>query len=212
MSWNRLVPTGTDQFMPGVQWVFVNKKYTVAARPHSKGEVLWLSIRRNDRKRIDDWRDVQLVKNEIAGPESDAFQIFPKESRLKDGANQYHLYCLPEGETIPCGMSEGRAVTDLNNKEERDSFRREAEQEGIPAERIDKILSKVKQRPFEKHHQPDNVPDHGWITWEENSGWSAPFSLENINGNCVLEMYPELMTDYQLKLLPGMLGEYDDRS
>lgn len=70
-----------------------------------------LSIKRIDRAPIHDWRDLQAIKNEICGPEREAVEIYPAESRKVDTANQYHLWVLPAGESLPFGFSI-RAVTD----------------------------------------------------------------------------------------------------
>lgn len=70
-----------------------------------------LSIKRRNRGVIRDWRVLQRIKNECAGPEREAVEIFPAESRLVDTANQYHLWALPEGEKLPFGFNE-RLVTD----------------------------------------------------------------------------------------------------
>lgn len=68
-----------------------------------KGKVMHLSIKRNDRRPCNDWRDMQEIKNLLAGPERQAIQIFPKESHLVDTSNQYHLWVLPDDMLIPIG-------------------------------------------------------------------------------------------------------------
>lgn len=77
-----------------------------------------LSIKRKDRRAVHDWRKLQKIKNAIVGPEFEAVELYPAESRLVDGANQYHLFVLvhPTGEpmTFPFGMT-GRAVFDESN-------------------------------------------------------------------------------------------------
>ena len=75
-----------------------------------KSVALWLSIRRNDRKAIRDCRHFQRIKNELAGAEREGVELFPPESCLVDGANQYHLWILPEGETTPFTWKSGRLV------------------------------------------------------------------------------------------------------
>jgi hypothetical protein len=64
-----------------------------------------LSIKRRDRAAIRDWRHFQQIKNEVAGPEREAVEIFPRESRLTDGANQYHLHVTPPGVDVPFGYA-----------------------------------------------------------------------------------------------------------
>lgn len=54
---------------------------------------VWLSLRRTERSKLArDWRDLQRIKNEILGPEVEAVELFPKESRLVDEADQTHLW------------------------------------------------------------------------------------------------------------------------
>ena len=65
-----------------------------------------LSIKRNDRGAIIDWRELQRIKNAIVGEESEAVQLFPAESRVVDTANQYWLYALPKGRRFGFGMKE----------------------------------------------------------------------------------------------------------
>lgn len=51
-----------------------------------------LSIKRIDRRPVRDWRDLQLIKNQLIGEECEAVELFPAESRLVDNANQFHLW------------------------------------------------------------------------------------------------------------------------
>lgn len=59
------------------------------------GEGYHLSIKRNDRAVVHDWRDLQRIKNEVVGPEAEAIELYPAESRKLDTANQYHLWVFP---------------------------------------------------------------------------------------------------------------------
>lgn len=73
----------------------------------SAGDMVHLSIKRIDRGTIHDWRDLQQIKNALVGPECEAFEMYPAESRLVDSANQYHLWCFKDPEVrIPCGFAE----------------------------------------------------------------------------------------------------------
>ena len=74
------------------------------------GDCFYLSIRRNDREPCDSWRDFQEIKNELCGPEREAVQVYPAESRLVDTANQYHLWVMPEGMLFPMGFFTDRMV------------------------------------------------------------------------------------------------------
>lgn len=76
-----------------------------------RGMILWhLSIKRNDKAPIMDWRDLQDIKNKLVGVEHEAIQLFPAESRCVDSANQYHLFAfMKEGKQrqpmIPIGWT-----------------------------------------------------------------------------------------------------------
>jgi hypothetical protein len=101
------------QSLAGEHWN--NDKYQVAifeAETSADFPAMWhLSIKRHDRYPVFNWRDVQTLKNELIGPENEAVQLFPAESRLVDGANQYHLFCLKDPKIrFPFGFRE-RAVT-----------------------------------------------------------------------------------------------------
>lgn len=80
-----------------------------------KGErvpVVQLSIRRLDRGHARDWRDFQRIKNELVGPEIEAIELYPAESRLMDSANQFHLWCVMDRSfRFPFGYMAGRTVT-----------------------------------------------------------------------------------------------------
>lgn len=74
-----------------------------------------LSLKRLDREPITDWRDKQAIKNQIVGPEYEAVEIYPAESRLVDGANQYHLWVLGDRGDEPAQLPFGffkRSVSD----------------------------------------------------------------------------------------------------
>jgi hypothetical protein len=87
-----------------------NRLYTVTATPvdPEAGMAGWvhLSLKRNDRAAVRDWRHMQRLKNEVVGPEREAVELYPAESRLVDEANQYHLWVFPEGDQAPIGFEE----------------------------------------------------------------------------------------------------------
>lgn len=73
--------------------------------------MVWLSISRKDRKVIRDWRHLQRIKSELVGPECEAVEIFPAESRLVDQANQFHLWVFADPTfRLGFGFNEGRIV------------------------------------------------------------------------------------------------------
>jgi uncharacterized cupredoxin-like copper-binding protein len=103
--------TGAKIDRPETQEMWKNDLYTVTVRRNDKG-VHHLSIRRNDRKPAHDWRHFQQIKNDIAGESIEAIELYPAESRLVDTANQYHLWCLPPGQTFPFGFISGNVSDD----------------------------------------------------------------------------------------------------
>jgi hypothetical protein len=100
--------------------VFINEIYEVEVRPFKSGhknwpEMIWLSIKRRDKEVIHDWRDLQRIKNELVGPEHEAMELYPAESRLVDTANQYHLWVLRDpNQKFPIGWNE-RLVQDTDD-------------------------------------------------------------------------------------------------
>ncbi len=94
--------------------VWTNATYQCSVTYLGDGPLGWLhlSIKLRSRKPIHDWRDLQRIKNDVAGPSREGFEIYPAEDRLVDTANQYHIWVLPAGERIPMGFDHGRTVSD----------------------------------------------------------------------------------------------------
>jgi hypothetical protein len=93
------VPVAGAEVYGGVEHqpaaAFVNSRYDVAVwRGHDAtlGDYLHLSIKDLGRSARHDWRDLQRIKNELVGPEFEAIELYPAESRLVDTANQFHLF------------------------------------------------------------------------------------------------------------------------
>ena len=72
-------------------------------------EVIWLSIKRYDRKAIHDWRALQKIKSEVTSKHYDAVEMYPSESRVVDLANQYHLWVFTA--PFPLGWEHGARGT-----------------------------------------------------------------------------------------------------
>jgi hypothetical protein len=83
---------------------FVNSRYSVVVVPLPGGWT-WLSIQRRDGSPVRRWRDLQRIKNELAGPEREAVEVFPAESRLHDPCNAYDLWVCPAGQRVPFGWN-----------------------------------------------------------------------------------------------------------
>lgn len=103
--------------------------------------VTHLSIRRDDRAACRDWRHFQQIKNQLCGPEFEAVEIYPAESRVLDAANQFHLWVLPEGESVPLGFpTGGRSYDDVPGGKQRGEHETD--------ERIDLYPPKPHPGPF----------------------------------------------------------------
>ncbi len=89
-----------DRYEKGIEEWWINGTYVAILDKKPEGIIgpHWhLSVRREDREPIRDWRDMQNLKNDIVGPEREAVELYPAESRLVDAANQFHLWILPTG-------------------------------------------------------------------------------------------------------------------
>lgn len=113
---------GSHRCFDGTDWfdIYKNSRYTVMKRvvkpfsPAAPG-MIHLSIKRNDKEPVTSWRDLQKIKNELAGSECEGVQIFPAESRLVDTSNQMHLWvCSEPGFRLPFGYDE-RLVCEGNS-------------------------------------------------------------------------------------------------
>ena len=113
-----------------------------------KGDV-YLTIRDRNRTTRHDWRDFQRIKNEICGPEREAIELYPAESRLTDTANQYHLWVAPEGEHMPWGWEKPRTTLTNGEMPDDEQLAPEAERRGITLDDLKRRIGKARQRAFE---------------------------------------------------------------
>lgn len=72
--------------------VWINDLYQVTMLREPAGAGVYLGICRRDGYPGRDWRHFQQIKNELIGPECEAIELFPAESRLIDVSNKYHLF------------------------------------------------------------------------------------------------------------------------
>jgi hypothetical protein len=94
-----------------------NHLYQVHVIRHTGGPddcgIIQLSIKRNDRAPIHDWRDFQRIKTQLCGPEHEGIELYPAESRLVDTATQYHIWVIDDPTfRWPIGYNSGRTVID----------------------------------------------------------------------------------------------------
>lgn len=87
--------------------LWINDLYQVQVR-HLDDLMVHLNIRRRDGGPIlRDWRHFQQIKNELVGPECEAIELYPAESRLVDTSNKYHLYAVKDPTfRFPVGFTE----------------------------------------------------------------------------------------------------------
>ena len=43
------------------------------------------------------WHEMQRIKNELAGPEKTAVEVYPPADEVVDGADMFHIWVLPNG-------------------------------------------------------------------------------------------------------------------
>ena len=102
----------------GLNEIWMNNIYQVNVRRHQRftpGGMLftWLSIKRRDKHPVRDWRHLQWIKNQLVGEENEGAELYPKESRLVDGSNQYHMWVLEDPLlSFPFGFHEGRTISE----------------------------------------------------------------------------------------------------
>ena len=77
-----------------------NNVYAVQVFGRSGG-AMHLAIRRHDATEVRGWSDLQRIKDEIAGPERGAVEVYPRAKDVIDQANMRHLFVLPEGQSVP---------------------------------------------------------------------------------------------------------------
>lgn len=127
-KWTPLKQTGTyadDQKLKyrgksnGQVEGWTNDLYEITVRRYSDGWAfdetmpwVYIGIAAVDGAARHDWRDMQKIKNQICGPEWEAVEVFPAESRLIDPSNYYLLFCAPK---IPIGRFTSRQIADPSN-------------------------------------------------------------------------------------------------
>lgn len=57
-----------------------------------------------------DWREFQAIKNQLAGPETEVFELYPAESRVLDPSNYYTLWCFPGLKRLRVGQDDRRVM------------------------------------------------------------------------------------------------------
>lgn len=98
----QLPPPGETGWLGQIHSAYANLWYVALVRTISSawGTVHHAAIRNAESSDIP-WAEKQWVKNQVFGPEAQAIEVFPAESKLIDEANMYHLWVL---DSIPFGL------------------------------------------------------------------------------------------------------------
>lgn len=139
----------------GCDYAYSNSRYQVVVAFEKTGlgwpPLMHLSIKTHDKRCVHDWRDMQRIKNELAGTMAEGIELFPAESRLMDEANQFHIYCIhPTMGGFPFGQTERTRFT----PEELDRDHADVVPEFRP-----------RQREFEDHHDAEGCLPMGQVPW-----------------------------------------------
>jgi len=96
--------------------IWINDVYQVTLRRRpdavfgSHAGMIQLGVSTHDGTARHDWREFQAIKNQLAGPECEAFELYPADSRLLDPSNYYSLWCFPGVRRIKVGHEERRVM------------------------------------------------------------------------------------------------------
>jgi hypothetical protein len=105
-TWEPLQPDPTNSSLWGNDQVTASIKRATLDDGTGYAQI---GYHRRDRAPIRDWRVGQRIKNELCGPEWEAIELYPAESRKVDTANEYHLWCI-EGQ-FPFGFEQADLAT-----------------------------------------------------------------------------------------------------
>jgi len=121
-------PDGPSEHVTSME-VWGNDEYEATVE-HWRDGWAYISLKRYDRHAVRDWRHLQSIKNEVVGPEREAVELFPAESRLMDEANHYHLFVLPKDEPWPFGQQFRTVATPADARANNESMERETGRRG----------------------------------------------------------------------------------
>lgn len=120
-----------------------------------------LSIRNLENNARHDWREFQRIKNELCGPEYEAVELYPAESRLTDSSNQFFLWVLPEGERVRYGFTDRLVMNQGGRGAQQRPFRKDQ----LPADCITQeeydaqLLALAAEVTKETNTHDDREPD-----------------------------------------------------
>lgn len=102
--------------------IWGNDVYNVIVRRYdsdpvfgTRGGMVQIGISALDGTARHDWREFQAIKNQLAGSDCEAFELYPADSRVIDPSNYYTLWCFPGMKRIRVGHGpEHREVLDAH--------------------------------------------------------------------------------------------------
>lgn len=83
--------------------VWLNEQYAVIVQRRDDGTVYVLRVRRIDGGVHMPWEILQRIKDELAGEDAEAVELFPAVERRKDVQDRW-LWCVRPGERWPLGI------------------------------------------------------------------------------------------------------------
>ena len=112
-AWVELVPAALSNFDPYAKMgmligpmgrCWTNGRYAVQVEEMGCiapfGRVKHLAIKINQGPHDRDWQEFMRIKDQLAGPEWNAIEFYPRRSAIVDQADMYHLWCW-QGYDLP---------------------------------------------------------------------------------------------------------------
>jgi len=94
--------------------LYTNDLYEVVLRPADQPGWTHLAIRRHDGGVVGSWLHKQQIKNQLLGPECEALELYPAQSRLVDAGPVYHLWGrVDPDQSIEVGFEVGFVPSEL---------------------------------------------------------------------------------------------------
>jgi hypothetical protein len=159
-----------DEYESGSEY-WLNDLYQVQVRRFDVAGV-HINIRRRDGGPIlRDWRHFQQIKNELLGPECEAIELYPAESRKVDESNKYHLFGYSDGRRIPIGFETRNVNLDTQGDRKTDRGMRQRGKtmefpEGVPTRRC-QMCGAIEDEMHHDRSARDRVTTLSQITHED---------------------------------------------
>lgn len=82
---------------------YLNNRYSVQVSDYKSkdGVIVHLWVRHHTGIMPSSWSDLQRIKNEIAGKDCVALEVYPRDEDLVDSANIAHIWVMPKDYVLP---------------------------------------------------------------------------------------------------------------